>query len=90
MKTRKNRKYVPQNRNASITSRFDRTGKLRTETTRRDTTTINAAVSTDTRSDSTRLFIDFPNSASVQLDGHEARTLYRLLQKHYRQTDKSW
>ena len=91
MKTRKNRKYVPQNRNASIRSRLDRTGKLRTETYGRDDSTISAAVSTNSKTDATRLFIDFPNdTATVELTGSEARTLYRLLQKHYRQTEKSW
>jgi|GEM_PF-2520869 len=90
MKTRRNRKFVPQNRNAVIRTREDRTGKLRTETARRDGTTITAAVSTNPRTDSTQLYIDFPKGEVVQLDGREARTLYRLLQKHYRQVDKSW
>ena len=90
MKTRKNRKHIPQNRNASIRTRLDRTGKLRTETTRRDESTFTAAVSTNTRTDSTSLFIDFPDNQVVQFDGREARTLYRLLQKHYRHIDKSW
>jgi len=91
MKTRKNLNYVPQNRNAVIRTREDRTGKLRTETFRRDENSISAAVSTNLKTDSTQLFIDFPNTdAAVRLDGREARTLYRLLQKHYRQTEKSW
>jgi hypothetical protein len=90
--TRKSRKTtVYQNRNAFIRTREDRTGKLRTETSRRDADSISAAVSTDPKSDSTALFIDFPNgNAPVRLDGRQARTLYRLLQKHYRSTDKSW
>ena len=90
MKTRKNRKYVPQNRNSFIRTREDRTGKLRTETVGRDDSTITAAVSTNPKTDSTKLFIDFPNSGTVQLDGRETRTLYRLLQKHYRQVEKTW
>lgn len=90
MKTRRNRKFVPQNRNAVIRTREDRTGKLRTETARRDGTTISAAVSTNPKTDSTHLYIDFPKGEVVQLDGREARTLYRLLQKHYRQVDKTW
>lgn len=76
-----------QNRNAVIRTRTDRTGKLRTETARRDFGTLNIAVSTDTASDKTRLFIDFDGQVGsgdgVQLSGHEARTLYRVLQKHY-------
>ena len=91
MKTRKNRKFVSQNRNATIRTREDRTGKLRTETFRRDDSTITAAVSTDRTTDSTNLYIDFPNqNGAVQFTGSEARTIYRLLQKHYRETQKSW
>lgn len=91
MTTRKNRRFVEQdrqNRNAVIRTREDRTGKLRTETHRRDDTTSSFAVSTDTRNDSTKLFIDLPYSGGVQLTGSEARTLYRLLQKHYSSTGK--
>jgi len=91
MKTCKNRKFVAQNRNAVIRSRFDRTGKLRTETARRDSSTISAAVSTNRKTDSTRLFIDFPEqNSAIQLSGSEARTLYRLLQKHYAETGKTY
>jgi len=89
MKTRRNRKLVSQNRNAVIRTREDRTGKLRTETARRDSTTITAAVSTNRKNDSTRLFIDFPEQGTVQFSGSEARTLYRLLQKHYSETGKT-
>lgn len=85
MKTRRNRKFVAQNRNAVIRTREDRTGKTRTETARRDESTITAAVSTNPRTESTQLFIDFPKGEFVQFDGREARTLYRLLQKHYRE-----
>lgn len=91
MKTRRNRKFVSQNRNAVIRTREDRTGKLRTETARRDDSTITAAVSTNRKTDATRLFIDFPNQGGVvQLSGSEARTLYRLLQKHYAETGKTY
>ncbi len=90
MKTRKNCKFVSQNRNAVIRTRQDRTGKLRTETCRRDDSTISAAVSTDRKTDSTRLFIDFPHQSDVvEFSGSEARTLYRLLQKHYTESGKS-
>jgi len=90
MKTRKNRKFVPQNRNAVIRTREDRTGKTRTETARRDRSTITAAVSTNPKTDSTKLFIDFPDRGGVvEFSGSEARTLYRLLQKHYSETGKT-
>lgn len=88
---RKNRKTIGQNRNATIRTREDRTGKLRTETFRRDSDSITAAMSTNPKTDSSTLFIDIPNSPeTVRLDGRQARTLYRLLQKHYRNSDKSW
>lgn len=91
MSTRNNRKTVGQNRNAIIRTREDRTGKLRTETFRRDNDSIVAAVSTNPKTDSTSLFIDLPNSAeTIRMDGRQARTLYRLLQKHYRNSDKTW
>lgn len=85
MKTRRNRKFVAQNRNAVIRTREDRTGKTRTETARRDERTISVAVSTNPRTESTNLYIDFPQGEVVQFDGREARTLYRTLQKHYRE-----
>lgn len=91
MTTRKTRKYVPQNRNAVIRTRETRNGKLRTETFRRDERSLSAAVSTCPKTDSTQMFIDFPNGdQTVRLDGRQARTLYRLLQKHYQQTNKSY
>lgn len=82
--------YFYQNKNARIVTRIDRTGKLRTETQRRDTGSILMAVSTDQRNDSTNLFIDFPGcEGNVRLNGREARTLYRLLRNHYGKARKS-
>ena len=90
MNTRRNRKFVAQNRNAVIRTREDRTGKTRTETARRDDSTISVAISTNPKTDSTRMFVDFPNRGGVvEFSGSEARTLYRLLQKHYSETGKS-
>jgi hypothetical protein len=86
----RNRKYVPQNRNATIRSREDRRGNLRTETIRRDDDSFTAAVSTNPKNDSTSLFVDFPDQSYVKFDGRQARTLYRLLQKHYRSASKSY
>lgn len=85
--------YFDQNRNARIATRIDRTGKLRTETQRRDDGSLLMAVSTDTRVDSTNLFIDFVGEGggyqNVRFNGREARSLYRLLRKHYAKTGKS-
>jgi hypothetical protein len=78
-----------QNRSASIRTREDRRGNLRTETFRRDEGTVSVAVSTDPSNDSTRLFIDTPSDSFI-FDGRTARTLYRTLQKHYRSTQKTW
>lgn len=82
--------YYDQNRNARIATRIDRTGKLRTETQRRDEGSVLMAVSTDQRDNSTNLFIDFPNfDGNVRLSGREARTLYRMLRKHFGKAGKS-
>lgn len=79
-----------QNRSASIRTREDRRGNLRTETYRRDGDTVSVAVSTNPKNDSTRLFIDTPEGQSYAFDGRTARTLYRALQKHYQSAQKSW
>lgn len=81
---------VTQNKNASIRTRNDRNGNIRTETFGRDDDSLNIAVSTDPRTEATRVFIDTSNGVSYNFDGRMARTLYRALQKHYRNTDKSW
>lgn len=85
----KNFFYANQNKNAVIDSRTDKSGKIRTETQRRDPGTVNMAISTDAHVDSTNLFIDFAPGDYINLSGREARTLYRLLQKHYRATGKA-
>lgn len=77
-----------ENRNAIIRAREDRNGNYRTETARRDDYSTNFAVSTDPRVNSTRLYIDRPDGVRIRLSGREARTLYRLLNKHYTYTDK--
>ncbi len=87
-------KFYDQNRNARIVTRVDRTGKLRTETQRRDAGTTSMAVSTDQQNNSTNLFIDFTDvndgeDVSINLNGREARSLYRLLRRHYGKAGKS-
>lgn len=77
------------NKNARIVSRRTQNNKLRTETQYRDPGTMTAAVSTDTTG-STRLFVDMPDGKSFNLTGHEARTLKRLLDRHYAFTGKSY
>lgn len=84
---KRNSNFV-SNKNAIIASRVDRTNKLRTETQRRDNGSVEMAISTDKVNNSTNLFIDIGED-TVRLDGHEARSLYRLLRKHYGYTGKS-
>ena len=82
------------NKNSRVNSRVDRNGNLRTETSRRDGGTLDIAISTDMRNNSTRVFLDafgrdgnFP-VADLELNGHEARTLYLALRKHFRAQGK--
>lgn len=84
-----NRNYPTKtNQNARIASRTDRKGNTRTETVRRDEGSVLFAASTNPKSNSTSVFIDFPEGA-LRLSGKEARTMYRLLRKHYRATKKA-
>ena len=89
---KKSRKFTPANKHAIIASRIDRRGNLRTETQRRDDGTIAMAVSTNAVNNATKLYIDgITNdwSGNVSFDGRQARSLYRLLKKHYGFTGKS-
>lgn len=77
------------NKHASIRTRIDRTGKLRTETTRRDSG-MDVAVSTDLKTHATKVFFDVESctnpsfrGADLVLTGRQARTLYRALSKHF-------
>jgi len=78
------------NKNSHIITRTDRTGKVRTETTRRDRNRLDVAVSTDPKTGKTRVFLDsfgrdghFGGLATFELSGREARTLFIALQRHY-------
>jgi len=79
------------NQHATICTRIDRNGRLRTETAGRDSG-FDVSISTDTRNNSTKVFIDetgrtsggFGKSGAVlSLDGRQARTLYRVLRRHF-------
>ena len=82
------KKTLRAKRNAFIRAREDKTGVYLTETKGRDDGTTNFSVITDPTSNSTSLSIDSSNLA-LRLSGSEARTLYRLLSKHYAFTGKS-
>ena len=86
---RKNSKRpASKNRNASIRSRVDRNGKLRTETFRRDEGSIQVSVSTNERTNTTRLYVNSPDGSVYRFSGRDARTIYRTLQKHFQNTGK--
>lgn len=70
------------NQNAHIRTRTTRNNKIRTETAYRDDETFSVAASTTPRDNSTRLYID-TYDGELSLTGREARTLFRVLQKHY-------
>lgn len=72
--------HIMTNKNSRIKSRVDARGNNRTETKGRDFGP-DFAVST-TKSGKTRAFIDY-DEFTVKLNGHELRTLYRMLKKHY-------
>lgn len=86
----KNNVHVARNRNASIKTAKDDNGNLRTETIRRDLDAVTVAVSTNSRSEATNLFIDDPEGQLYSFDGRVARTIYRTLKKHYQSAKKSW
>lgn len=79
------------NKHATVRTRIDRNGRLRTETAGRDSG-FDVAISTDTRNNSTQVFIDETGrdyaafgkyGTALSLDGRQARTLYRALQQHF-------
>ena len=90
-------KYIAPatNKNSRVNTRIDRTGKLRTETVRRDDGELDVSISTDERTNSTRVFIDargregnftYPD---LELNGRQARTLLIALQRHFSAQGKS-
>jgi hypothetical protein len=90
---RRKQRIIATNKNSHIVNRVDRTGKVRTETTRRDGGELDVAISTNARSGSTRLFLDaegregnFGGFATMTLNGRQARTLFIALQRHFDQT----
>lgn len=85
------KKRIPDtNKNAHIVTRTDRTGKIRTETARRDDGEFDVAISTNPQTGATQVFFDqygrergFRKGETLRLNGREARTLFIALQRHY-------
>lgn len=85
--------YYDANVNARIASRPTKNNKLRTETQNREDN-FSVAMTTDKSSHASELFIDFDGGnidggQTVRLSGSRARTLYRILTKHFKYTGKS-
>ncbi len=75
------------NKNSRIVSVTTPNGKFRTSTRYRDDGSDRFAVSTDSKN-STSLFLDLEGGVvrggeTLVLNGRQARTLYRVLSKHY-------
>ena len=87
------RRNPDTNKNAHIITRTDRTGKIRTETVRRDDG-FDFTVSTDPKAGSTQVFFDrngreegYKFGETLRLNGREARTLFIALQRHFINTE---
>lgn len=76
------------NRNAIIRNRETALGKLRTETARRDSG-LQASITTDPTTNATKLSVTTDQGLIVRFDGREARTLFRLMSKHFDYANKS-
>ena len=76
------------NRNAVIRSRTLRNGSLKTETARRDSG-IAVGVTSNRATGRTRFSLTTDRGLQVRLNGREARTLFRVLARHYEQDDRS-
>lgn len=94
MSKKKSTRIIPTNKNSRVNVRTDRTGKLRTETTRRDNGELDVAISTNERNNSTRVFIDAQGRVgnipfgALELNGRQARTLLIALKRHFTEQGK--
>lgn len=76
------------NRGSKIRVREMGEGIVRTETVGRDEDAVNFAVSTNERLNSTTLYVNSYECGTLVLNGQQARTLFKLLNKHYTFTGK--
>jgi hypothetical protein len=77
------------NRNARIQTRTLRNGNLRTETARRDSG-IKASVTTSKSGGRVGFSMTTEEGLVVRLNGRQARTLFRVLARHYDASDRSF
>lgn len=77
------------NRNAIIRSRSLRNGNLRTETARRDEGTFSASMTTG-KTGRMGLSMTTESGLVVRLNGNQARTLFRVMARHYDEGNKSF
>ncbi len=77
------------NRNARIQTRTLRNGNLRTETAGRDSG-IKASVTTSKTGGRVGLSMTTEDGLVVRLNGRQARTLFRVLARHYDASDRSF
>lgn len=78
-------KLVPvpsQNHFARIVTRRTESGRIRTSTRNREDD-FNVAASTDPTSRRTTVYVELPDFGEVRLSGAQARTLFRVLERHY-------
>jgi hypothetical protein len=77
------KRYAPraQNKNSRIETEWRGLVSRRSETARRDEGTLTAEV--ETSSNNSTLFQIRKGPATLDLTGHEARTLFQLLSSHY-------
>lgn len=84
-KRKKSRKL--SNRNARIVSRVNTVNTIVTKTTNRDYGSAVVEVSSERGGNgASRLFIRERSGEYIVLDGNEARTVYRTLQRHFLST----
>ncbi len=75
--------------NSKIKTRETRSGKIRTDINRDYESPVNFSAATRPESNSTSVYIN-SGTSTMRLTGREARSLYRLLQRHYQALGKTW
>ena len=83
--------FTAANRNSRIVTKKNGSKTVTTKPTGRDEGTMHVEIrSKKAGNGDTRLFIRDQEGEYLAFNGFEARTLYRTLQRHYEETDKTW